>query len=123
MKRLSDYKDEQAIDLWADLLDPLSEILTDNEVQRVVKDGQAPIVIAKIILKAHKKEAAEILTRIDPEPLDGFNIIMRLVELVVEIGENDDVKAFFGYAARAKTKNVTDTSSGSVTESIEVGES
>lgn len=122
MKKLSDYQGDQAVDLWADLLDPISEILTDKEVQNVVQSGQAPIVIAKTVLKAHKKEAAEILMRIDPEPLDGFNIVMRLVTILAEIGENNELKAFFGYAAQANTSSATSASSGSVTENTGVSE-
>ena len=122
MKKLSDYQGDQAIDLWADLLDPISIILTDQDVQNVVKSGEAPIVIAKTVLKAHKQEAAEILTRIDPEPLNGMNIIMRLVAILAEIGENSELKAFFGYAAQASIESETSASFGSVTENTEVSE-
>lgn len=119
MKRLSDYKGDEAIELWADLLDPISEILTDKEVALATKQGQAPIKIAKLILKSHKIEAADILLRIDPEPLDGFNIIMRLVNLLAEIGENSEIKSFFGYAAQERMEN---ESGGSVMENTEAEE-
>lgn len=119
MKRLSDYKGDEAIELWADLLDPISDILTDKEVALVTKQGQAPIIIAKTILKKHKAEAADILLRIDPTPLDGFNFIMRLVNLVTEIGENSEIQSFFGYAAQEKAES---ESGGSVTESTEAEE-
>lgn len=110
MKRLSDYQNEEAIDLWSDLLDPISEILTDKEVHKVVKSGSAPIVIAKEILKRHKKEAEEILLRVDPEPLNGLNVVIRLVALLAEIGQRDDLKAFFGYAAQEKQQSESITS-------------
>lgn len=119
MKRLSDYKGDEAIELWADLLDPISDILTDKEVAKVTQKGEAPIKIAKTILKNHKSEAADILLRIDPEPLDGFNFIMRLVNLIAEIGENNEIKSFFGYAAQEKAEN---KSSGSAMESTEAKE-
>ena len=119
MKRLSDYQGEEAVELWADLLDPISDILTDKEVQDITKSGQAPIVIAKTVMKNHKAEAEKILLRVDPEPLDGLNIVVRLVALFSEIGTNDDLKSFFGYAAQAKEKS---TSSGLATESTEAEE-
>ena len=119
MKRLSDYQGNDAIELWADLLDPISDIMTDKEIAKVTQEGKPPIEIAKTILKRHKKAAAEILLRIDPEPLDGLNIIIRLVAVLVEIGERNDVKTFFGYAAQ---ENVNNESSGSATESTEVSE-
>ena len=45
MKRLSDYQGEEAIELWADLLDPISDILTDKEKledQRILQNIRQP---------------------------------------------------------------------------------
>lgn len=103
MKKLSDYKGDDAIELWADLLDPLTTIFTDNEIKGVVQQGKNKIIIAKTLLKKHKSEAVEIMTRIDPEPIDGLNIITRLIALLSEIGENEEIKSFFGYAEEVKT--------------------
>lgn len=119
MKKLSDYKGNEAIELWADLLDPLTMILTDDKIRKVVSGGKSKIEIAKEILKSHKDEAVEIMLRIDPEPLDGLNIILRLVALLADIGQNEEIKGFFGYAEQAQTESA---SSGSVTENTEDAE-
>lgn len=119
MKKLSDYQGEEAIELWADLLDPLTEILTDEKVRAVVQSGQSRLAIAKEILKEHQKEAAQIMLRVDPEPINGLNIILRLVALLSDIGQNDEVKGFFGYAVQAQTDT---ESSGLPTESTEGAE-
>ena len=113
MKKLSDYQGDEAIELWANLLDPLSEIFTDEKIRKIVQSGKPTISIAKEILKLHKKEAVEILTTIDPEPIDGLNIVLRLVNLLAEIGQSEEIKSFFGYAEQAKTDT---ESSGSVME-------
>ena len=119
MKKLSDYKGDEAIDLWVDLIDPLQKILTDDKIRKVVESNASKMEIAKTILKNHKNEATEILQRIDPEPIDGFNIILRLVSLLADIGQNEEVKSFFGYAEQAKTESV---SFGSATENTEAKE-
>ncbi len=116
MRRLSDFKGDEAMELWADLLEPLTGILGDPEVAKVVKSGKPMMLIASEILKSHKAEAVQIMQRIDDTPIDGLNIILRLVNLIKEIGENDTIKSFFGYAEQAKTET---ESSGSVMESIE----
>lgn len=116
MKKLSDYKGDEAIELWADLLEPLTVILGDKEVQKVVSSGMPKMLIAKTILKNHNKEAVEILLRVDPTPIDGLNIILRLISLLSDIGSNDEIKSFFGYAEQVKEEN---ESSGSVTENTE----
>ncbi len=104
MKKLSDYKGDDAIELWVDLLDPLTAILTDDEIRKIVTRGENKIVIAKTLLKNHKSDVVEVMTRIDPEPLDGLNIITRLIALITEIGQNEEIKSFFGYAEEVKTE-------------------
>lgn len=120
MKKLSDYKGDEAIELWADLLEPLTKILGDKKIQNVINSGKPKLLIAKEILKAHKKEATEILLRVDPEPIDGLNIIVRLVAVLADIGENEEIKTFFGFAEQEQTDT---ESGGSVTENTEVAES
>lgn len=117
MKTLSDYKGEEAIELWADLIDPLSAILTDKEFTASLR-GKAPLTMAKEILKNYSKEASEILLRIDPEPIDGMNILLRLVALLADIGQNKEVMVFFGSAVAEQLES---ESSGSVTENTEDG--
>ena len=116
MKKLTDYKDDAAIELWADLLDPLSEILTDDKIRKVVQSGKSKMDIVKEILKRHRKQATKILLRIDDTPIDGLNIIVRLVDLVTDIGNNEEIRGFFGYAEQDQTEK---ESSGSAMENIE----
>ena len=120
MKKLSDYKGDEAIELWADLLEPLTSILSDEKIRKTIQSGKSKIEIAKIVLKKKKKEATEILLRIDPEPLDGLNIILRLVAVLVDLGQNEEIKSFFGFAEMSR--ETAEEFSGSPTESTEVEE-
>ena len=115
MKKLTDFKDDEALELWADLLDPLSAILTDEKIRKATKAGKSKMVIAKEIMKRHKKEAAAILLRIDDTPIDGLNFMIRLVDLITDIGKNDEIRAFFGYA----DQQTEGASSGLPTETTE----
>lgn len=117
MKALSDYKGEEAIELWADILEPLTEILGDEEIRKVVQSKKPKMIIAKEILKLHKKEAEEILLRIDPTPIDGLNIVLRLVSVLTDVGKNEEIKGFFGLPEQEQTAK---ESSGSVMENIKV---
>ena len=96
MKRLSDYENEEAIDLWADLLDPITNILSDPEVAKVARSGAQPLAIAKQIVHDHKKEASEILLRIDPTPVNGLNLIVRVLDVIMEIEESPEIMGFLG---------------------------
>lgn len=115
MKRLSDYQGEDAIELWADLLEPASEILADPVVKNISKSKKKPVAIAGMILKRHKEKVCEMLLRIDPEPLNGLTAFTRLVSLIAEMMENKDMQAFFA----SQGQMMAEESSGSVTESTE----
>lgn len=116
MKKLSDYQGEEAIDLWADLMEPAATILADKEVAAVMQEkGKPPIVIVHKILKRHKKEAIEILTRIDSTPVNGLNAVTRLLVLIGELMEDEVARSFF--ATQGQT--MAGESSGSDTENTE----
>lgn len=119
MKKLSDYKGDEAIELWADLIEPLTNILGDKKVANAIQSGKSKMMIAREILKEHSSEARDILLRIDDTPIDGLNIVLRLVAVLSDIGQNEEIKSFFGYAVQAKTES---ESSGSVMENTEAKE-
>lgn len=116
MKRLSDYKGEDAIDLWADLLDPIIVIMSDPNVAKAYR-SESKVAMAKQILKDHKAQATEILTRIDPTPLDGLNLIMRVLDVILEIENSEEFASFFGSSVPESEEAEP---SGAVTESTEV---
>lgn len=119
MMKLSDHQGDEAIEMWADLLEPMTEIFTNEKVREVIQSGKPRFVIAKVILHECKNEAVEILQRIDPEPINGLNLIVRLMGILAEVGQNEEIKSFFGYAEQAKPES---KSSGLHMVSIEAAE-
>ena len=119
-KRLSDYKGSEAIELWADLLDEMTAIFGDEKVQKAVISGGSIMEKARAILDGHEKEAVAILQRIDPTPVNGLNLITRLISLIKEFQESEEFADFFGLPSQAKTES---GSSGYVTENTTGGES
>lgn len=102
MRKLSDYQGDAAIELWADLIEPIAKIIADDSIAKTYRT-KPRIEVAKEILKLHKDEATEILTRIDPTPLTGLNIVVRLLELLLEIENAEELKGFFVSAGQAMT--------------------
>lgn len=119
MKRLSDYKGEEALNLWVDLLEPITNIFADKEMITAFKSGKPKMLVAKDLLSKHREDAEKILLRIDDTPLNGLNVLTRLVAIIVDIGENEDIKPFFASAVQGKMEN---ESSGSPTENTEDAE-
>lgn len=113
MKHLSDYKGEAAIELWGDLLEPMSIILKDDDVIKAMSGKPNLIRLATLILKSHKAEVTRILLRVDDSPIDGLNIMLRLIGFLMEIEHAEGAQSFFGYAEAEMMDSV---STGSATE-------
>lgn len=56
--------DEQ-LELFADLIEPVAEIVGDAEVGAVFQKGGKPITAVKLAIKNHKAAVVEILARLD----------------------------------------------------------
>ena len=115
MKRLSDYKNEDAIELWADLLEPILNIFEDEEVRKGVIGEESALRKAQTILRLHKGDATRLLLRIDPTPITGLNIITRLIDVLSEIENSEEFGSFFGSQRQGKE----DASFGSAMENTE----
>lgn len=113
MKRLSDYKDEEAIDLVADLLDPVATVI--KGIAECKKDCNTNVELARNLLKNHKAETIEILQRIDDTPITAVNIIGRVVSFLIDIQEDKELLYFFNSVAQETDKS----SSGAHTENTQ----
>lgn len=102
MKRLSDYKGVEAFELWADIIEPISAVFTDKDVEAAAnsEDGTS-MDVAKIALKKHADDVIRIFERIDPEPVTGANVMGRMLMLIADLMRDPVIAPFFGYAGRA----------------------
>ena len=60
---MRDMTNEQALDLFADLMEPVAEILTDNEVKKAY--NEKPLKGIKVAIKRHKRTLVSCLAMID----------------------------------------------------------
>ena len=119
MKKITDYKDEAAIDLWMDIIEAGASIVEDEEIKKLARDeNSSNVQLAKQMIKRHKKEVCSILLLIDETPIDGMNILIRLIDLITEIGKHPEIADFFGVQGQSETGE----SSGSATENTEAKE-
>lgn len=95
MKKISDYKDEEALELWADIMESAAVIVADPELKEMIDAKKPKLMIAHFILKNHKAEASEILLRIDSTPLNGLNFLTRILSVLSELGDSEELSDFF----------------------------
>jgi hypothetical protein len=64
--RLSDYKNEAALELFADMMEPAGVILADEEVKEAFSaQPMDKAGIVRLLMKKHRSEVLEIIRLID----------------------------------------------------------
>ena len=95
MKKLSEYKDEAALDLLADIMEPAIEIMADPAIKEVAATGNR-IKIAKTAIKNHKREVMEILAVMEGVKVEDYHCnIFSLPARVLEILSDDELISVF----------------------------
>ena len=114
--RLTDYENEDALDLLADIMEPAARIMADGEVQKMADGGQPALVIAPFILRNHKQEAIEIVSSLHRKKPGEykFNAVSLLKDLVDILSDKDLLELFM-----PQGQNQLDMNSGSATENTE----
>lgn len=84
--RLSDFKGEEALDVLADIIEPLTAIFADEEFQKLTKQKGTPAVkFVKPMIKNHKKELIEVLARLENKPVEEYKQEMTLMSLPLQV--------------------------------------
>ena len=80
--KLSEVKGEKALDMLADLIEPIMEIIEDKEVSKILesrhdkdKADSTKIILGRAVsaaIKNHKKAVITILATLDDIPVDQY---------------------------------------------------
>lgn len=127
--RLSDFKGEEALDVLADIIEPLTFILADEDIQKMRKEAaekKVPVPYIKFVtpaIKNHKPEIIQILARLQRQTVEEYTADLTLATLPMQVLEfiNDpEIQKFF--TSQSQSLETQSASSGSVTESTEAKE-
>ena len=115
---MAERTNEEALDLFADLLEPVGAVLSDKDLIESVKKGDSRIKSAAIAIRNHKPEVIQILALLDGVPVEEYKVnLLELPIKVVRLLNRPEIKELF---IGAEPKNVAG-SSGSATENTEDG--
>lgn len=96
MRKLSEIKGEEALDVLADMIVPITAIANDEEVRAGFETNVA--TCASIAIKKHKDDVIDMLTALDgrskKEMLEDMNILT-LPAVLVEILNEPAVQSLF----------------------------
>lgn len=93
--KITDFKNEDAIELIADLIEPISEISTDKELVKLLKKGDKIKAIQQG-LKNHKSSIIQILAILNGVPVEEYscNPITITKDLLVILNDKELMEVF-----------------------------
>ena len=113
--KLSEYKNEEALEVLADIVEPAVDIFSDKELIEIIKAENKGKAIS-YALKEHKKSVLEILAAMERKPVSEYECsVLTLPTKILEILNDKELVSFFSSQLPMEAK----TSSGSATETIE----
>ena len=108
MRKLSEIKGEDAMDILADLIEPLAEFTQDQTFVDMVRKGDKIKAVSHAI-KAHKKAVLTVMAVLEGEDPETYAPpLLRLPVMLLELFNDPELVALFPSAG-------TVTSSGSAT--------
>ena len=96
--RLSDFKGEEALDVLADIIEPLTMMLTDEEIQKLAAKRAPTLKYVSPMIKNHKPELIQILARLECKTVDEYMANLNLITLpkqVLELINDPEVQNLF----------------------------
>lgn len=122
MKKLTEFKDEQALDVLSEILDSAISLMADKELQRaLVGDKERNIVpnrveAIKVCLRDHKPEIVKIMAVLNETPVEEFHYnILTLPKMILQIFNDKELIDFF----KSQGTETSETSTGPAMENIE----
>lgn len=110
--KISEIKGERALDVLSELIEPVAEIMADNEIKEAYESKNAAKAIS-VAIKRHKKAIITVMAAVDGVPADNYEVnLFTLPFKLLELLNDPAIAEFFtsqGQMGDAK-------SSGSVLE-------
>lgn len=113
--KLSEIKGERALEVIADLIDPIKEIMDDDRFKATIDSG-SKLDVVKFLLKEHKHQMLVVLALLNNEDPSTYEpSLLSLPMMVMDLISDPDVMSLFGL----QDQNTELASTGPVTENIE----
>lgn len=118
--KLSDIKGEQALDVIAEIIDPLSEIAMDKDLVREFRSGKPKLLLVKRVIKEHKSSIIKILASLELKTVDEYletaNLITMPNQLLEILNDPQMATLFF---SQSQTEETSSGSASGTTEAVE----
>lgn len=94
--KLSEIKGKEAIETLANLMEPVSKIAADEEIQNAVQSKQPVPIIVKKLLQGHPDEVIEVLALLDgADPKTYEPSLLSLPMKLLEVLNDEEIQTLF----------------------------
>lgn len=94
MKKLSEYENEEALNLLAEIIEPISSIFSDKEFVDSFKDSKLSAI--KYVLKVHPKDVISILASLNGVPVEEYKCnAVTLPVMLMQVLNDKELLDFF----------------------------
>ena len=106
MRKLSDVKGEDALNLIVDLIDPISEICADKALVTLLRKKDNLNAI-KLGIKSHSKSVLKILALVDGKDVDTFEpSVIEIPKMLLEVLNDPEVTSLFQSQVQSSEKTL-----------------
>lgn len=94
--KISDYKNEEALDLLCDILEPTSKIFGDPKLLAIMNSKATKIEAVRFAIKNHKAEVIQILARLENIPVKEYSCnLITITMSLLDILNDEELADFF----------------------------
>lgn len=94
--KITDFKNEDALDLLVDLVEPTARIFADAELREAVQKGVNKITALKIAIRNNKASVIEILARLNNTPVEEYQCTLpSIIKDMLDILNDEELASFF----------------------------
>ena len=124
MRKLSEIKDDEAMDVLAEILEPASNLIKNEKFKIAIRGDKDTkpnrLEAVKIALTENRKDIVTIMAVLEGVPVDEFHYnLFTLPKMILDFFNDKEMLDFFHYQAETDSE----TPSGSVTENTEESQS
>lgn len=96
MRKLSEIQDDEAMDLLADIIDPLMEISSDPKIKEMSEKKATRLEIVKYVMKNHRGPLKLIMAKLEGVPVEEYHYnVLTLPITLLEIFNEPEVSKLF----------------------------
>ena len=108
--KLSEFKDDAALDLIADIIEPATEILADPAIKEAF--GRSKMAAIKVAIKNHKSAIKEIIARLDGKKPEEYHFTaLSLPVKLLTLLNDPELQQLFTLSGRTEGENACSSAS------------